>query len=296
MGGEAYGPNPEDEVLFEAVRAGLDAGIGWIDTAEVYGKGRSETLIGQAIAGRRDEVFLATKVGPRPGGTGFQPDEVRKALDKSLARLGVSHVDLYQLHWPDERGVPVEDTWGAMAGLVDDGKVRHIGVSNFDRELISRCESIRHVDSLQPQFSMLQLENRELITWCGERGIGVVPYGALGFGLLTGAITASTEFHKEDWRSGRTADETWRELFAPGKLERSLAVVDGLRPIAERSDASVSQLALAWTFHQPGVTSAIAGSRNPSHTRSNAEAGDLVLDAEDLAQIEELLPLGPSFG
>jgi aryl-alcohol dehydrogenase-like predicted oxidoreductase len=294
-GGESYGPNSSESEVIEAIQASLDSGMDWIDTAEVYGDGVSEQLVGKALQGRRDRVFLATKVGPKPEGTGFAPDEVRRACRASLERLQTDRIDLYQLHWPDSSGVPLEETWGAMAGLVDDGLVRYVGVSNFPVPFIETCMSIRHVDSLQPQFSLLYVELRDLITWCGEQGIGVIAYGPIAFGLLTGAIDATTEFHPQDWRSGGNGGGSWDRLFRPGKIERSLAVVDGLRPIAERLGCSVGQLALAWVFHQPGVTSAIAGSRNPKHIRENAEAGDLELDEKTLEEIEALIPLGPDF-
>lgn len=292
-GGGVWGPNPAESTVIDAMRAGFDAGISWIDTAEVYGDGLSETLVGRAVAGR-DEVLVATKVAPRPDGTGFRADQVRRACAASLERLGRAHIDLYQLHWRDHE-VPVEETWGAMAELVDQGLVRHVGVSNFDRELIERCERIRHVDSLQPQFSLLHLEHRDLIRWCRDRGIGVVCYGPLAYGLLTGAIGPDTEFDRADWRSGYGGVSYYREMFAPGRLERSLAVVDSLRPIADRLGITLAQLALAWLAHQPGVTSAIAGSRNPDHVRQNADAGDVELDEDTLAGIEGILPLGPSF-
>jgi aryl-alcohol dehydrogenase-like predicted oxidoreductase len=296
-GGDVWGPNQSDAEAVEAMQAGLDAGITWIDTAEVYGDGKSEELVGRAIEGRRDEVVVATKVAPRPDGTGFRREEVRAACEASLKRLGIDRLDLYQLHWPDD-DVPVAETWEAMAGLVEEGLVRNVGVSNFDEGLIERCEAIRHVDSLQPHFSMLHLRNGDLIRWCGDRGIGVVTYGSLAYGLLTGAITMETEFDDQDWRSGRRGEgEYYRRLFAEGKKERSLAVVDALRPIAERLGISVSELALAWIFHQPGVTSAIAGSRNPRHVRANAEVGRVELDQDTLREIEEkVIPLGPAFG
>src|SRR6266576_1440736 len=139
---------------------------------------------------------------------------------------------IYQLHWPDSSGVPLQETWEAMAGLVEEGLVGSIGVSNFPVPFIEQCMSIRHVDSLQPHFSLLYLELRDVIRWCGEQGIGVVAYGPLAFGLLTGALDANTEYHPQDWRSGGQGGYHDR-LFAPGKIERSLAVVDGLRPIAE---------------------------------------------------------------
>ncbi|MGH2555102.1 MAG: aldo/keto reductase [Actinomycetota bacterium] len=293
FGGDVWGPNPPEEEAVSTIRTALDVGITWIDTAEVYGDGTSEELVSRGIEGRRDQVVVATKVAPRPSGTGFRADEVRRACEQSLKRLRIDHIDLYQLHWPDGR-VPVEETWEAMATLVDEKLVVRIGVSNFGRDLIERCERIRHVDSLQPHFSMLHLANRDLIRWCEGQGTGVVAYGSLAFGLLTGAITMETEF--DDWRSGRGSSESYQAMFAPGKRERSLAVVDGLRPIAQRLGITVGQLALAWAFHQPGVTSAIAGTRNPKHLRENAAAGDVTLDDATLAEIEEVIRLGPDFG
>lgn len=293
--GSEWGEAPPKERIVEAIRMVLDTGINWIDTAEVYGGGRSEELVGLAVGGHRDEVLIATKVAPTPEGTGFRPDEVRRACVNSLKRMRTGHVDLYQLHDPDDTGIPVEETWGAMAALADEGLVRHIGVSNFDRELIERCEAVRHVDSLQAEYSMLKPENRDLIRWCGENGIGVVCYGPLAYGLLTGAITAETKFAPMDFRSGKDEEVFWQNLFAPGKIERSLAIVDAMRPIAERLGGTVAQVALAWNSNQPGVTSAIAGSRNPEHVRTNAEAGDLELDQATLAELEALLSLGPAF-
>jgi aryl-alcohol dehydrogenase-like predicted oxidoreductase len=287
-GGTHWGPNESEEAVVASIRAVFDTGINWIDTAEVYGNGVSETLVGRAVEGRRDEVLIATKVAPSPEGSGFRPEEIAKACDASLGRMGIEHIDLYQLHWTDETGVPIEDTWGAMAELVAIGKVGAIGVSNFSRETIERCESVRHVDSLQPEFSMLKLDDRELIRWCGEQGIGVVSYSPLATGILTGAITLDTEFGEGDWRGGHW----WGEIdeFRPENLARSLQVVDAMRPIAERVGCSLAQLALAWNVAQPGVTAAIAGSRNAAHVRSNAEAGDIELDAATLAELDALLP------
>ena len=279
-GGDAWGPNESEAVVIEAIRAGLDAGIGWIDTAEVYGDGVSERLVGKAIQGHRDDVVVASKVAPRPEGSGFHPADVRKACEGSLERLGTDRIDLYQLHWPDPEGTPLEETWAAMAMLQDEGKVGSIGVSNFDREQIERCLAIRHVDSLQPEFSMLNQEHAELIRWCGERGVGVVSYGPLAFGLLTGAITANTRFPPGDWRGEEPSEGPFADLAA------SLKVVDRLRPVAERLGCSLSQLALAWNVHQPGVTAAIAGSRNPAHIRTNAAAGDIEPDEATLTELD----------
>ncbi|MFN2543282.1 MAG: aldo/keto reductase [Actinomycetota bacterium] len=293
-GGDTWGPNPSEEGVIEAIHAALDAGIEWIDTAEVYGSGESERILGKALPGRRDDVFLATKVAPKPVGSGFAPDQIRRACEASLRRLQTDRIDLYQLHWPDSGGNPLEESWEAMAGLVEEGLVRFVGVSNFPKPFIETCLSIRHVDSLQPEFSLLQVGLRDLIDWCGEKGVGVVAYGPLAYGLLTGAMEPSTTFDDRDWRSGKR-EVPQPQMFRPGKIERSLAVVEGLRPIADRLDITVAQLALAWVFHQPGVTSAIAGSRNPKHVRENAAAGSVELDEKTLTEIESLIPLGPDF-
>jgi aryl-alcohol dehydrogenase-like predicted oxidoreductase len=284
-GGDAWGPNASEDAVVAAIRSGIDAGIGWIDTAEVYGQGVSETLVARAIEGRRDQVLVATKVGPQPEGSGFRPEEIRKAVRGSLDRLGIDRIDLYQLHWPDAAGTPVEESWQAMADLVDEGLVRFIGVSNFDRPLIERCEALRHVDSLQQQFSMLALDDRELIRWCGEVGTGVVSYGPLGFGLLTGAFDRERAEAVEDWRTDEDED-----AFAPERLDAAFRLLDGMRPIAERLGCTLAQLALSWNWHQPGVTSAIAGSRDAEHVRQNARAGEIELGADIVAELERLLP------
>ena len=283
QGSEWGAAEPEDRVV-AAIAAVFDTGINWIDTAEVYGDGVSETLVAKAIAGRRDEVLVATKVAPGPDGSGFRAEQVVAACEGSLRRLGTDHIDLYQLHWPDEE-IPVEEPWEAMAGLVDAGKVRWIGVSNFDRGLIERCEAIRHVDSLQQEFSMVQRSDAELLRWCGENGTGVVTYGPLAYGLLTGAIDATTTFTEDDHRRDKGS------LFAPGRREANLAVVDAMRPVAERLGCTLAQLALAWNFLQPGVTSAIAGSRNPRHVADNAAAGRIELDDATLAELDRAAAL-----
>jgi len=285
-GGTEWGESPPEEQVLEAIRTVFETGIDWIDTAEVYGRGRSEELVGRAIEGRRDEISIFTKVAPQPDGSGFRAAQVRPACEASLRRLGTDHIDLYQLHWPDDRGTRVEETWGAMTDLVDDGLVRFIGVSNFDRDLIERCEAIRHVDTLQQEFSMLRLEDRDLIRWCGEQGTGVLSYGPLAYGLLTGAITSQTRFDRGDFRGG---DEEGGSLFVEGNRERNLALVEALRPIAERLGITLAQLALAWNVAQPGVTAAIAGSRNPDHVRSNAAAGDTVLDEATLSELDAIV-------
>lgn len=281
-GGTAWGPNESEEAVVRAIRAGLDAGIDWIDTAEVYGDGVSERIVGRVLQGRRDEVVLATKVAPQPEGSGFAPEKIRAACDASLDRLGTDRLDLYQLHWPDP-GVPLDDTWGAMSELQDAGKVRSIGVSSFDRGQIERCLAIRHVDSLQPEFSMLTREHADLIRWCGGRGIGVISYGPLAYGLLTGAITTDTRFAPGDWRGNDPREGPFADRAG------SIRVVERLRPFADRVGCTLSQLALAWNVHQPGVTAAIAGSRNAHHVEMNAAAGDVVLDSATLQELDSIL-------
>jgi aryl-alcohol dehydrogenase-like predicted oxidoreductase len=281
--GDAWGPNPDDADILAAFHAAFDAGVTWVDTAEVYGSGESERIVGMAIRNRRDELVVATKVAPAPEGHGFRPEQVRAACDASLGRLGIDVIDLYQLHWPDETGVPLEDTWGAMADLVGEGKVRHVGVSNFDRPMLETCEAIRHVDSLQQEFSLLALDDRELIGWCGEQGIGVVSYSPLGVGFLTGRYTREQAEGIDDWRAG---EDGWT---TPERLDDVFRVVERLRPIATRLGITMGQLALAWNVAQPGVTAAIAGSRSSTHTRENADAGDIELDDATLQEIETLL-------
>jgi aryl-alcohol dehydrogenase-like predicted oxidoreductase len=287
-GGMAWGPNPPDDQTISSMKVAIESGINWIDTAEVYGGGRSEELVGRALEGTRD-VMVFTKVAPRPQGSGFDSSGVRGAAEKSLGRLGREVIDLLQLHWPD-RATPVEETWEAMSSLVEDGLVRHIGVSNFGREMIERCERICHVDSLQPPFSMLRREGRnDLFEFCAANGTGIICYGPLGYGLLTGAFSRETKFSEDDWRGGGHGMSAYDTLFSPGKFEASLEVVDALRPIAERIGVSLAQLALAWALHQKGVTGVIAGSRSPDHMRDNAGGGSVELSQDDLEEIEKVL-------
>lgn len=292
IGGAAYGPNPSDDDVVEVLHSAIGNRIDWIDTAEVYGKGESERLVGKAVSTRRDEVKIATKVAPPPMGSGFEPDSVRRAFEQSQGRLGLEHIDLYQLHWwpvDDDEDYPIEKTWEAMVGLKEQGLVSAVGVSNFTREQIERCLKVGHVDSLQPQFSLLHRKHEELIAWCGEQQIGCVVYGPLAYGLLTGAIDENTEFSEEDWRSGRDPQPSYyKNLFAPGRLEENLEVVSRLRAIADEAAVTCTQLALAWTLSRPGVTSAICGSRNRGHIAENASAGDLKLDPGVLEEVGAL--------
>lgn len=290
-GGMAWGANPPDDQTLDAMRASIDAGITWIDTAEVYGGGRSEELVAEAMSGR--EVLVFTKLAPKPAGSGFHAAGVRRGAEQSLRRLRRDVIDLYQLHWPSG-DVEVEETWEAMAELVAEELVRWIGVSNFPAELVERCQRIRHVDSLQPHFSMLHRDGvDDLFPRCEQAGTGILAYGPLAYGLLTGSFDESTTFSDDDWRSGKHGMGAYGELFAPEPFRRNLAVVDALRPLAQRKETTLAQLALAWVVHQRGVTAAIAGSRSAAHVRDNAGAGDIELDAADLEDIAEVLVEAP---
>ncbi|MGH2808394.1 MAG: aldo/keto reductase [Actinomycetota bacterium] len=284
--GGGWGSGYTDDEIVAAMRTGLDNGINWIDTAEVYGDGRSEELVAEAIKGR-DDVYVFTKV--IEGRSGVDRDGVRAGAEGSLKRLGRDVIDLYQVHWPPRR-VKIEETWEAMAALVDDGLVRWIGVSNFSRELIERCEKIRHVDSLQPHFSLLNQRGRgDLFPDLEANGTGVIGYGPLTYGLLTGTITAETTFDQNDWRSGSQGIGYYNEYFAPGVREKHLAKVEQLKKVAERLDITLPQLALAWVVHQNGVTGAIAGSRSTKHVTENTQAGDVELSQDALDEIDGIV-------
>ena len=287
-GATAWGATPPDDQVIDSMRAGIDSGVNWLDTAEIYGNGRSEELIGRAIHHRRD-VMTFTKVASAPRGTGYSPADVRRAAEGSLRRLGRDVIDLFQLHWLDEDEVPLEETWGAMAGLVDGGLVRWIGLSNFSARDIERCERIRHVDSLQPHLSMLWQERLPLLSVCARNGTGVIAYGALAFGLLTGTITRESTFPDDDWRSGKHGLRAYGQLFAPDRFDRNLTVVDALEHIAERLGLSLPSLALAWTLHQHGLTGAIVGSRSAEHMRENAAASAVHLSPEEVAEVSSIL-------
>jgi methylglyoxal reductase len=290
-GGGEYGAGPGEEQVVEAFRAGFDAGIDWVDTAEVYGPHTSEELVGRAVAGR-DDVMVFTKVGPRPLGHGYEPDAIRAAAEASLERIGRDVIDLYQLHQPVP-GMDVAAAWEAMAALAEEGLVRFIGVSNFDREQLETCQRIRPIDSLQPQLSMLYRREHELIEWCVSNGVGVIAYGALAFGLLTGHVTADTTFGDDDWRSGNTdvppVRRLYEALFAPGAFERSVAKAEAIDPVADRLGVTRAQLAIAWVISQPGVTGAICGTTDARLARENATAGSIELTTETRGEIGSLI-------
>jgi aryl-alcohol dehydrogenase-like predicted oxidoreductase len=281
----------DDQDSIATIRYALDQGVNWIDTAAVYGLGHSEELVGRLLrelpADERPYVF--TKCGliwdernpMAPPRRVLTPESIRRECAASLRRLGVECIDLYQFHWPDETGTPIEDSWGTMVRLVEEGKVRAGGVSNFDVPLLERCEAIRHVDSLQPPFSLIHREAawRE-IPWCIEHHTGVVCYSPLQSGLLTDGWSAErvTALPPDDWRR-RAAD------FQSPNLEKNLALRDALRPIARRHGTTVSAVAIAWVIAWPGVTGAIVGARTPAQVDGWVGAASLELTPEDLEEI-----------
>ena len=288
----AFGWGPqEDEQSIATIRHAIARGINWIDTAAVYGLGHSEEVVRRALDGipAAERPYVFTKCGmvwdeadrmaaPRQDLT---PASIRRECEASLRRLGVERIDLYQFHWPDETGTAVEDSWAEMVRLIEQGKVRAAGVSNFDVELLERCEAVRHVDSLQPPFSLIRRQAADAeIRWCAEHETGVIVYSPLQSGILTERFSAErvAGLAEGDWRR-RSAD------FKPPKLRRNLALRDALLPVAERHGASVSAVAIAWTLAWAGVTGAIVGARTPEQVDGWIGAASLELAPDDLDEI-----------
>jgi aryl-alcohol dehydrogenase-like predicted oxidoreductase len=285
-----WGPQ-DDDASIAAMRRAVELGINWIDTAAVYGLGHSEQIIGRFLRDLPpgDRPYVFTKCGliwddrerRTPARRVLAPDSIRRECDASLGRLGVERIDLYQFHWPDESGVAVEDSWAEMARLVEAGKVRCIGVSNFDVALLERCERIRHVDSLQPPFSLIVRQAAaDRIPWCAAHGTGVICYSPMQAGLLTDRFT-----HR---RLETMAPDDWRRRsphFQEPNLTANLALRDRLRSVAARHRSTTASVAVAWTLAWPGVTGAIVGARSAEQVDGWIGAASLVLTREDLEEI-----------
>lgn len=290
-GGDASRGEPTLAEAVAAVEAALESGINWLDTAEVYYEGRNETFIGEVLREVGDELLVATKLSPSPDGTGFRREKVRAGCRASLDRLGRDRIDIYFLHYPDETGVPLEETWDALAELVGEGLVRTIGLSNYRFEDVEHCHAQRPVDVVQDGLSLVDhLDNRAPISRCGELGIGAVVYEPLGSGTLSGRSIDEVREAWADW----SEFGFYKRLLAGTNGEKSAALIDAIRPIAKRHGVSIPQLAIAWVLHQEGVTAAIAGSRNPEHVRQNARAGELDLPASVLDELERIIAIGPT--
>ncbi|MDE3075852.1 MAG: aldo/keto reductase [Chloroflexota bacterium] len=291
-GGEwAYGWGPQDDqASIAAIRHAVECGINWIDTAAAYGFGHSEEVVGRAVRDLplNDRPLVFTKCGVLNSGDAFaepvrvlRPDSIRAECEASLRRLGIERIDLYQFHWPDEAGTPLEDSWAEMGKLIDEGKVRCGGVSNFSVSLLERCQALRQVASLQPPFSLIHREaGDDVIPWCASHHTGVIAYAPMQSGMLT--ETFSLE------RVQRMAEGDWRRSsadFQEPSLSRSVALRDALRPVARRHGTNVSSVAIAWVLSWPGVTGAIVGSRSPDQVGGWIDAASLQLDENDLDEI-----------
>lgn len=301
IGGWMWG-GTDERAAIEAIKAGIDAGMNCIDTAPTYGFGLSESIVGKAIAGRRDEVTIATKCGLRwdtDEGELFvenkdnqgRPVCIRSLLTKaslchecelSLKRLNIDCIDLYQIHWPGK----YEDFAEAMEAfdeLKHQGKIRAVGVSNFSVTQNQNCLRYGRVDCNQPKYSLLTRRiETDLLPFCRENSIGVIAYSPMELGLLTGKVTMDRTFPDNDIRAG--AHFPWYQL--PNR-KRVLDALESIKPIAAAHDITLAQLALAWVIAQPGVTAAIAGARNPTQALENAQAGDVQLAAAELKQLRD---------
>jgi aryl-alcohol dehydrogenase-like predicted oxidoreductase len=285
----AYGETDDDESIATIHRA-LDLGVTLLDTADQYGPHTNERLVGRAIAGRRDEVFLATKFGlvREPGdlsntGVNGRPEHVRRSIEGSLQRLGVDHVDLYYLHRVDP-DTPIEETVGAMAQLVQEGKVRYLGLSEARPDTLRRACAVHQITALQTEYSLWTRDAEDgVLDACRELGIGFVAYSPLGRGFLTGAIRSIDDLSADDWR--RTNPRFQGESF-----QRNLDLVDEVRRLAAEKDVTPAQLALAWVLAQGEDIVPIPGTRRRTRLEENVGAVDIALTDDDLRRIDDVMP------
>ena len=283
-----WGPQDESEAI-AAVAHAIELGVNWIDTAPVYGDGRSEEVVGKALKQISDKPIVATKFGRVIDDDGsisanIKRDSMISECEDSLRRLGVETIDLYQMHWPDPDS-DIEEAWQTMVELKQQGKVRHIGVCNHNVEQLKRLQAIHPVASLQPPYSMIvpDVEN-EILPYCGEQNIGTVVYSPMCKGLLTG------KFDKARAETLPESDHRSRDpKFAEPQLAYNLKLADGLANIAKQHDRSVAELAIAWTLRRDDVISAIVGARSPGQIEGTATAADWKLDDSTVGEVEALL-------
>jgi aryl-alcohol dehydrogenase-like predicted oxidoreductase len=281
----------DEEAGVAAIRHARELGVNLFDTAQGYGFGASERLLGRALRdeldNRRDEVMIATKGGLRMTEEGLvrdaSPAWLRSGVDDSLRALGVDYVDLYQVHWPDPK-VPFAETAGALQELVDEGKIRHVGVSNFDAGQMAEFARTRPVETLQPPYHLFRRDiEAEVLPYCREHDVGVLVYGPLAHGLLTGALNEQTTFAPDDWRSGAP-------FFKGETYRRNLQIVGELERFAsEQLGVSVSRLAIAWALANRAVQVAIVGARSPSHIADSVAAAELHLSEADLEEVDRII-------
>ncbi len=280
----------DEEAAVSAIRCARDLGVNFFDTAQAYGFGASEQILGKALRDelRRDrhELVIATKGGLRQTESALvrdaSPEWLRRGVDASLTALGIDHIDLYQVHWPDP-AVPVAETAGALADLILEGKIGHVGVSNFNAAQIADFSATLPVETLQPPYHLFRREiEDDVLPYCRQNNIGVLVYGPLAHGLLTGTLGAHTAFAGDDWRSKSS-------VFSGDTYRRNLAAVRELEKLAADRGISVSQLAIAWTLSNPAVHVAIVGTRHVGHVEDSLAAAEVFLSDADLADIDKIM-------
>jgi aryl-alcohol dehydrogenase-like predicted oxidoreductase len=280
-----WGPQ-DDEQSIAAIRHALGHGINWIDTAAAYGFGHSEEVVGRALQGLSERPYVFTKASLLQGPSrrvvhSLKRDSIVREAHASLERLGVDTIDLYQIHWPipDE---DIEEGWAALAELKEQGLVRHIGVSNFDVEQLRRIQQIAPVETLQPQYSLIERDiERAILPYTREHEIGVIAYSPMASGMLTGAMTRE--------RAATLPETDWRkhdQRFNEPQLSQNLALVERLKAVADRHDTAPGSVAIAWTLRNPAVGGAIVGFRSPEQVDPLLVAANLELSAEDISTIE----------
>lgn len=292
--GGGYGSIEESEFV-QAVNRALDLGVNCFDTAEAYGFGASERSLAKALGGRRKDAVITTKFGiGYPDATNYR-DSTRKrviaSIEKSLANLNTDYVDVYLVHWPD-RNTPFEETMRALDDLVRQGKVRAVGLSNFRRDEIEACMRARRVDVVQYCWNMFDRRmQKEIYPYCRENGIGVMAYGSLAYGMLTGTFNEEMTFEKNDWRSkrGQLANiNLFQHLFGPDHYLKNLRAVEELKGMARRYRKSLPQFALRWTLSNPVISTALVGCRNPREVEDNAGALGWTISDADMKEIDAI--------
>ncbi|MFA5971931.1 MAG: aldo/keto reductase [Lentimicrobiaceae bacterium] len=280
----AWGPQDDGEAI-AAIRRAIDNGMNWIDTAAVYGLGHSEELVGKAIKGLSKKPYIFTKCGlvwddKRNVTRNLKAASIRRECEASLRRLNIDAIDLYQVHWPVD--ADLEEAWEMMETLRSEGKVRYIGVSNYNIEQMSKSMKIAPVSTLQPPYSLINRDyEKEILPFCKENGMGVIVYSPMGSGLLTGSMTREriAAMPSDDWRKNSSH-------FQEPALTRNLALVEKLKSIGKKYGHSAGEVAIAWTLRNPAVTAAIVGGRSAAQVDGISHAWDLILTNEDLAEIE----------
>jgi aryl-alcohol dehydrogenase-like predicted oxidoreductase len=289
MSGYYLDPDSSEAESIRTVHRALELGVTFLDTAEIYGPYTNEALVGRALKGRRDQVVVATKFGLVShfgGGAGVldsSPANIRTAIEGSLARLGTDRIDLYYQHRVDQN-TPIEDTVGALAELVAEGKILHIGLSEAGPETIRRAHAVHPVAALQTEYSLWTRDpEAELLPLLRELGIGFVPYSPLGHGFLTGNLRSPDELADDDWRKTNPR-------FTPGNFEKNLYIVDEVKAVADELDATPAQIALAWLLAQGDDIAPIPGTKRVSRAEENAAADGIELSAEQLQRLDNLAP------